>query len=130
MYDLAQHFIGKVCTIFTIPISNTSLNPSQMANYFMGLILEIDEHGILTQQISTGFKSYFPWDKIVTIAEEELVTDSKELERIEKKIEKSKAEFQENKAKMENQVSQLNDSPYLNADGLSALINQAKSASE
>lgn len=92
MYNLAKHFKGKICTIFTVQINrnfkeeNSKEYPKQLYNYFIGLLEDYDENGILFQQVTSGLRSYFLWDKIVGLAEEELITDKKEISKIEKKF--------------------------------------------
>jgi hypothetical protein len=74
-----NYFIGRVCTIFTQPINRNfkEENPQtfieQPFHYFVGVIEEIDNEGILVTQIMSGFKSYFFKAHIISIAEEEVL---------------------------------------------------------
>jgi tartrate dehydratase beta subunit/fumarate hydratase class I family protein len=79
-----QHFIGKVCTIFTQPINrnfkeeNPETYPEQPYIYFVGVVEAIDEYGVLITQPTTGLKSYFFLRNLVGIAEEEVLDPKNE----------------------------------------------------
>lgn len=66
-----KYFIGKACTIFTSEI-NRQFTEEQSLMYFTGIVEAIDETGILVAQIGKPLKSYFLFNKIVGIAEEEV----------------------------------------------------------
>jgi hypothetical protein len=74
-----KHFVGKICTIFTVPINrdyqkeNPETYPQQLHAYFMGVVESVDQHGIMLTQLLTGKKSFFYHSAIVGIAEEELM---------------------------------------------------------
>lgn len=118
-----QYFKGKVCTIFTLPINrnykeeNPSTFPSQMYMYFVGLVEDIDEEGILLTQLQTTNKSYWFWDKIIGIAEEEVVDTPEEVEKLEK-IQKEEAE---QRAKVQS-ASASPPSPYVDIEALNSLV--------
>lgn len=115
-----EHFKDKICTIFTVPINRNfkeeipEKHKEQTFNYFMGIIIDWDDKGLILQQATSGLKSYFLWDKIVSISEECLVTDPEEINKIEAKIEETKLEVQEKKK----------SSPYVDIQQLNNLINQ------
>jgi hypothetical protein len=73
------HFIGKVCTVFTVPINrdyqkeNPKTYPQQLYAYFMGVVESIDQHGVMLTQLLTGKKTFFYHSSIVGIAEEEVI---------------------------------------------------------
>ena len=77
--DNLRYFLGKVCTIHTVRINRDyhKENPqnylTQMHVYYTAIIEDMDEAGILTRQLQTGLKSFFFWERIVDIAEEEVV---------------------------------------------------------
>jgi hypothetical protein len=79
-----KYFKGKVCSVFTHPINRNfhQENPKnfiqQNVLYFVGLVEDIEEEGILITQLQTGFKSYFFLANIIAICEEEVLDPSKE----------------------------------------------------
>lgn len=76
-----EYFLGKVCTIFTIPVNrdfkseNPTTFPQPVFHYFVGKIIEIDDKGIFLQQWNNNKKlrSYFFIEHIVGISEEEVL---------------------------------------------------------
>ena len=72
-----NYFIGKICTIFTVPFNrdfqqeNPQRYPEQVYKYFVGVVEYIDDHGLMLQQSTTGLKSWISLNHIVAIAEEE-----------------------------------------------------------
>ena len=87
-----SHFIGKLCTIFTVPINRDFRTeapkeyPKILFKYFLGVVESVDESGLLLTQATTGLKTFFILQNIVAIAEEELldpedVDDKKEIDR-------------------------------------------------
>ena len=79
MTNESKYFIGKLCTIFTVPINrdfrseNSQNYPQALYKYFMGVVEALDRDGLLLTQATTGLKSYFFREQIVAIAEEELL---------------------------------------------------------
>jgi hypothetical protein len=71
-----KHFKGKVCTIFTTAINrdfqqeNPSIYPKQLYKYFVGVVEDITDYGILIQQVVTGLRSWIFLSHVVSIAEE------------------------------------------------------------
>jgi hypothetical protein len=99
-----QHFIGKVCTVFTLPINRNfkEENPKTFVEqsyfYFLGVIESVDEDGILVTQHETGLKSYFFKPNIVGIAEEEvLYPDNEQDAKIIDKIKEVNSELSNKK---------------------------------
>lgn len=97
-----KYFIGKVCSIFTVPISrnfkeeNPATFPQQPYLYFVGLIEAVDEKGMLVTQVMTGLKSYFFLTGLVAIAEEEvLIEDNAEDAKIIDQLKTSQATIKE-----------------------------------
>ena len=72
MKDFAKFFIGKPCTVTTLQI-NFRFKEEQMMDYFMGIIDDIDEHGILMTHPITKCKNYIFFPHIVSIAEEQVL---------------------------------------------------------
>jgi hypothetical protein len=79
--EFIQQFVGKVCTIFTHSFNrdfkqeNPNTYPEQVFHYFMGLVLGIDEHGVLIEQVATSehLRSYFFFHSIIGIAQEQVL---------------------------------------------------------
>lgn len=80
-------FIGKPVTILTTPINrdfkaeNPKTYPRQLHVYFVGIFQEADHHGVWIRQIISGKMSFFPWNHIVSIAEEEALDPNNEEDR-------------------------------------------------
>lgn len=74
---ILEYFKGKPCSIFTRGINRNfkEEDPSKLIEnnifYFVGVIEEVDQDGILITQTQTGFKSYFFKNSLVAICEEE-----------------------------------------------------------
>jgi len=89
-----QYFVGKAVTVFTKPINRNfkeespATYPQPIFNYFMGVLLQVDDHGILLEQVTPErLRSYFLLDSCVGIAEEQVMSkddpeDAKEIEKI------------------------------------------------
>jgi len=95
-----QYFVGRAVTVFTKPINrnfkeeNPATYPQPLFNYFMGIVLQADEHGILLQQVTPErLRSYFLLENCVGIAEEQVMNqdDPNDAREIEKIKEESKA---------------------------------------
>jgi hypothetical protein len=74
MKDFHKYFIGKACTITTLQI-NYRFKEEQMMDYFMGIIDDIDEHGILMTHPVTKCKNYIFFPHIVSISEEQYLSE-------------------------------------------------------
>ncbi len=70
-----DYFVGKVCTITTMEI-NFRFKPEQMMDYCMGTLESIDDNGIMLVHIQTKCKTYIMMDKIVSIAEEQVLLEN------------------------------------------------------
>lgn len=98
-----EYFIGKVCTIFTTPINrnykeeNPTSYPQQLYTYFTGVVDGIDNNGIFLTQLQTGLKSFFIWNHVIGIAEEEVLDpkNPKDAEIIEKQFKKPMEQIKE-----------------------------------
>jgi len=75
--ELLDHFVGKVCTIFTVEMNrdfkteDPKSYPQPLYTYFLGRVEAIDDIGILISQPNGNLKSFFFWPNIVSISEEE-----------------------------------------------------------
>jgi hypothetical protein len=83
MNQRLQHFVGKICSVFTCPV-NRQLDQSEIHTYFLGVVEAVDEKGILLNQIGTYQKSYFFFPNIVGIAEEKVLDANQDAELIAK----------------------------------------------
>ena len=78
------YFKGKICSIFTRGINRNFKDESpasfmeQNMIYFVGVIDEIDDKGIMVSQVLTGLKTYFFLNSVVSISEEEMLNPSDE----------------------------------------------------
>lgn len=86
-----QYFKGKFCSIFTVP-SARELTPEQYNDYFVGLVQEMDEIGIVTLHAITGCRNFFMWSNIIGISEEQFLSanneeDAKLIDQIKKNSE-------------------------------------------
>lgn len=87
-----EYFKGKVCSIFTQPI-NKNLDQKTIDFYFIGVVEDVDDNGVLITQIQTGLKSYFFFNSLIAIAEEEVIDPkSEEYVELTKKYEESRGE--------------------------------------
>lgn len=68
MHDL-NYFVGKPCTVTTLAI-NFRFNVEPMMEFFMGVVDQIDENGILLTSTHTQCKSYIFLKHVVSISEE------------------------------------------------------------
>ena len=80
------YFVDKICTIFTVPTNrdfkneNPATYPQPVFHYFVGKILNVDDEGIMVQQLLNGnkkLKSYFLFAHIIGICEEEVLDPKK-----------------------------------------------------
>lgn len=127
-----QHFVGKVCTIFTTPTNrnykeeNPQTFPEPMYHYFTGRVEKIDALGILVSQVLTPekCKSYFFMQNLVGIAEEVELSPSNPVHAAE--IDKIKKETAKEIASFNAKVEQTPDSPFVNPESMSDLSKQMK----
>ena len=124
-----KYFIGKVCTVFTIPINrnfkeeNPQTYPEQLYFYFTGVVEDVDEKGILiTQVMGEGLKSYFFLNSVVGIAEEKVLNpsneqDAKEINAITQANEEMQKQLDEFK---------VNPNEYLDAEEMSVLLKKLR----
>ena len=75
--ELLDHFVGKVCTIFTLEMNrdfkteDPKSYPQPLYTYFLGRVEAIDDIGILIRQPNGNLRSFFFWPNVVSISEEE-----------------------------------------------------------
>lgn len=72
---LQQNFIGKICTILTHPVAKRDFNDRQFADFFTGVVDEIEEDGIMTRHTLTGCKNFYFFENIIGIMEEQVLNE-------------------------------------------------------
>ena len=116
-----KYFIGRVCSIFTNQTNRnfSEENPKtalqQTHTYFVGIVEDIDDRGVLIKQIMTGMKSYFFMDSLVAISEEQVLNPENEKDA--KVIEKMTADIEEKLKKYDRPDNEL-----INPDDLTSLV--------
>ena len=68
-----EYFKNKVVTILSQPI-NRNFTEEACIDYFVGKITQIDDSGIWYEHIKTKCLNFIFYDKIVTIAEEKVIS--------------------------------------------------------
>lgn len=121
-YDQLQHFVGKVCTVFTGPI-NRGFEERQAIDYFVGVVEGIDETGILTYHPITKCKNYFFLHGVLGISEEQtLDPDNPEhAQMIEEFRKKKTREDQEPMPPPLHPQAAPDDSPFIDIEQLAKL---------
>ena len=64
---LQQKFQGKICTILTHPIAKRDFNDAQFADFFTGVVDEIDDDGIFTTHALTACKNFYFFTRSIYI---------------------------------------------------------------
>lgn len=115
-----QYFVGKACTVFTVPINrdyrteNPNTYPQQLLMYFTGVVESVDDIGLTLVQLDSGHqKSFFFLDRVVGIAEETVLNPEKEEDK--KVIDK-----------LQTLTSPMKSGPLIDPLGMSKLIKQIK----
>jgi hypothetical protein len=133
-----EYFLGKVCTIFTIPINrdfkaeNPTTYPQPVFHYFVGKVIEIDEKGVFLQQWNNNKKlrSYFFIEHIVGISEEEVLDptrpdDAKVIQDFKKINEKAIDQTEKKYEELKKQRETINNAE-IDIDMLSKLSDKIK----
>ena len=130
--EYKKHFQGKICTVFTTPFNrdfqqeNPNRYPEQLYKYFVGVIEDITDYGILLQQAVTGLRSWIFLAHVVSIAEEEVEylteDDVKVVDRP-----KQTARTSELKQQFPNEFPEFDSkNPQANIDALKKVADLAK----
>ena len=126
-----QHFLGKVCTVFTTPINrdfqqeNPNRYPDQLYKYFVGVVEDISDYGLLLTQATTGLKTWLFLPHVIAIAEEEVeyLTED-EVQVVEKPAEARISDLQ---GQFPNEFPELDkDDPRVNVEALSKIAELVK----
>jgi len=133
-----EYFLGKVCTIFTIPINrdfkaeNPTTYPQPVFHYFVGKVIEIDDKGVFLQQWNNNKKlrSYFFIEHIVGISEEEVLDptrpdDAKVIQDFKKINEKAIDQTEKKYEELKKQRETINNAE-IDIDMLSKLSDKIK----
>lgn len=106
-----KYFLGKVCTIITVATAR-GFTEQQFADYFLGIIEEINEFGIVVIHPITKCKGFYNHSHVIGIIEEQVFHPENEEEAaaLRKKIES-----------LPRNELQNNDSKFLDIDSLTKL---------
>lgn len=74
--ELSKIFSGKICTILTRSSIKQNFTNEDIANFFTALIEKITENGIFAKDLKTGCASYFQWQHVIGIFEEQVITEN------------------------------------------------------
>lgn len=121
-----RYFVGKVCTVFTLPINrefkteNPNTYPQQLYVYFVGFVESVSETGIMLRQALTGMKTFLFLNHVVGISEEEVLDekDPKHAEQI--------ADLK----RQQEARKQQTESPFIDPDSLDDLVQKMKKTNE
>jgi len=84
---LQETFVNKICTIITTTVSKMNFTDQQFADFFTGLVESLDDNGVFIRHHITGCKSFYTWNFIVGILEEQVLKeDDPEYKQIANKI--------------------------------------------
>jgi hypothetical protein len=72
-----EYFQNKIVTFF-VPKMNREFNEEQSINYFVGKLIKLDESGCWYEHPASKCMSFIFYDKILSIAEEQVVSESSE----------------------------------------------------
>lgn len=119
---IPEYFVGKVCSIFTTPhsrdlhLEDPDTYPSTLYRYFVGEIEKVDANGVLLRNMAKSLRTFIPLDKVVAVAEEE-VLDPENPEDA-KIIERYKEEARKN---IPPEASKVFENQFVDADAMSKL---------
>jgi hypothetical protein len=118
---LQEQFVGKVCTVLTTGIAKGDFADHQFADFFTGIVENIDEDGVFTRHHVTGCKNFYTMQYIVGIIEEQVIDENNpEYQNIVEDIKK-------NPPKNPNGIIEIdpNKSPFIDPATLASLQKQA-----
>jgi hypothetical protein len=129
-----EYFVGKVCTIFTIPTNrdfkseNPQTFPQPIFHYFVGKVLGIDNKGMFIEQWNSAKKlrTFFFLNHIVSISEEEILdpsnpNDMKIIQDYKKVNEESVKKVKDGAEQLKKQKEELSKNPFIDIESLSKL---------
>lgn len=73
---LQQKFVGRICTILTNTVAKKDFSDQQFADFFTGVIDEIDDDGVFTTHVLTGCKNFYFFSQIIGIVEEQVLDEN------------------------------------------------------
>lgn len=72
-----KYFIGKAVTVLTHPVNFNQYDSEQLLNYFVGIVEDVDQFGIMIRHPATHCKTCIMMNNIIAIAEEQVLDESK-----------------------------------------------------
>lgn len=128
-----DYFVGKVCTIHTIPI-NWKLTAEQNIDYFCGIVNSVNECGICLTNVVNHKKTFIMMPTVVAIAEETIIEGGKEEHEssVKEYSEKKNEIFKHNPNIIKEPhvdpkpVTKINNSPFVDIESMTAHIKAAK----
>ena len=125
-----DYFIGRICTIFTVPTNrdfkseNPQTFPQPVFHYFVGRVIEISQKGIFIEQWNNKKKlrTFFFMDHVVSVSEEEVLDPSRpeDMELIEEYKKANQPIRDEAKAESKKNNDE-SESPYVDIDSLESI---------
>lgn len=92
MTKLYDKFLGKICTILIDPAKFPFKldNPKKHAEFFTGLVVGIDNAGILIKNLNTNAQAYYAFPIIGIIEEQVVAKTDPNYEKIKDELEQKK----------------------------------------
>jgi hypothetical protein len=119
-----QQLTNKVCSVLTTSVAKGNFTDNQFADFFVGILDEINEDGVWLRHPMTNCLSFFSINHVVAVLEEQVIDQKDEkYEEILSEVKKAPPEQQVNIIPVD---IQKNNSPYINPDAMESLANQAK----
>lgn len=119
-----QDFVGKVCSILTTSVAKSNFTDIQFSDFFVVIVEEVSEDGIFGKHAMTGCLSFYAWNHVVGIFQEQVIDqEDPQYENILSEVKKSQPEQQVNIIPVNPQTG---NSPYVNPDVMSDLVRQAQ----
>jgi hypothetical protein len=112
-----ERFLGKVCTVLTQSVSFPFTNPRQHAEYFTGIVKEVNTYGILIEHPKTNDLAFFSFPVVGIVEEQAVAKNDPNYEKIREEIE------QKQKPKAVPKPLPPN---YLSLEDMTAMAKQAK----
>jgi len=123
-----EYFVGRICTIFTVPTNrdfkseNPQTFPQPVFHYFVGRVVEVTSRGVCIEQWNNDKKlrTFFFMDHIVSISEEEILDPSNPKDK--EIIEEYRKTNESSRKRAEKNVESLERSKYIDIGGLQSIV--------
>ncbi|RTK96615.1 MAG: hypothetical protein EKK64_03255 [Neisseriaceae bacterium] len=120
-----QQLTNKVCSVLTTSVAKGNFTDNQFADFFVGIVDEINEDGVWLRHPMTNCLSFFSINHVVAVLEEQVIDQKDEkYEEILTEVKKAPPEQQVNIIPVD--IQNKNNSPYIDPDIMENLSNQAK----